>query len=321
MKQKKRALIFGVSGQDGAYLANLLIKKNYSVIGITRNLNEKNLFRLKKLNILNKVIIKKGSAVNANFVHKTIKKNQNVKEIYYLAGDASVTNSFLHPNISFKSNVLGILNILISTKNINKDIKIFNAASAQFFGNHKNNFYNENSLILPQSPYGISKASAFWFTKFFREVHGLYACSGILFNHESPLRSKEFVTKKIIDISKKIKRTNKGHLYLGNIDIWRDWGWAPEYVNAMWLMMQQKTPIDLVIGSGKKNSIREFVYEAFKILNIKKNRLRSNTKKFKRKIDIKSYKANTSLAKKTIKWSTKISFKQIVYKMIKNELF
>jgi len=319
--KKKTALIFGVSGQDGSYLAHLLLKKKYDVIGFTRNKSKNNLFRLKKLNLINKIKIIKATALNKKFLKNLIKKNLNIKEIYYLAGDSSVLNSFKHPDISFESNAIGILNILVAVKNYNRKIKVFNATSGQFFGNNKNNFYNEKSVIAPQSPYGVAKASGYMFTKIFRESYNLYSCSGILFNHESPLRSNEFVTKKIINTSIKMKKNKKLNLYLGNIDIYRDWGWAPEYVKAMWLMLQQKKPIDLIIGSGKKNSIREFVNEVFRLLKIKKTRLKANTKKFQKKIDIDSYKADINQIKKKLKWKPKVNFKQIVFKMVNDILF
>ena len=237
---KKKAIIFGVSGQDGSYLAKLLLEKKYSVLGVTRNTSKENLFRLTKLGILDKIKLIKGTAIDNNFLKKLFKRNNNISEIYYLAGYSSVINSFIFPKESLISNTLGILNILLYVKNSKKKIKVFNAASGQFFGNFKNNLYNESSRILPQSPYGVAKAAGYHYTKIYRESYNLFACSGILFNHESPLRSKEFVTKKIIDISKKIKKENKINLNLGNIDIYRDWGWAPEYVEAMWLMLQKK---------------------------------------------------------------------------------
>ena len=318
---KKKAIIFGVSGQDGSYLAKFLIDKNYAVLGLTRNTTPKNLFRLKKLHILNKVKIIKGSATDDIFLKKLFKKNYDVNEIYYLAGYSSVINSFLFPKESLISNSLGILNILHYVKNSKKKIKVFNAASGQFFGNFKNKPYNENSKIAPQSPYGVAKAAGYYYTKIYRESYNLFTCSGILFNHESPLRSKEFVTKKIIDVSKKIKKNNKINLELGNIDIYRDWGWAPEYVEAMWLMLQQKKPIDLVLGTGKKHSIRDFVNEVFKLKNISIKRLKANQSNLKRKNDIISYKADIKLAKKNINWSPKVNFKQIVKKMLNNELF
>ncbi len=318
---KKKAIIFGISGQDGAYLANFLINKNYKVIGTTRNLSKKNLFRLKKLNISKKIKLLKGTAVDIKFLKKLFNQNKDIKEIYYLSGYSSVINSFVFPKESLKSNAIGILNILINIKNTNKKIKVFNAASGQFFGNFKNNFYNEKSSILPHSPYGVAKAAGFYYTRIYRENYNLFACSGILFNHESPLRSKEFVTKKIVDISKKIKKNNKINLKLGNIDIFRDWGWAPEYVEAMWLMLQQKKPRDLVLGTGKKYSIRNFAHEVFKIMGISKTRLKSNQNNLKRKNDIISYKASTILAKKTINWKPKVRFKDIVKKMVNDELF
>ena len=319
--KKKTALIFGISGQDGSYLAHLLLKKKYNVIGCTRKKSKKNLFRLKKLSIINKIKIIKATALNKKFLKNLLKKNKNIKEIYYLAGDSSVLNSFKYPDISFESNAIGILNILVAVKNYNRKIKVFNATSGQFFGNNKKNFYNEKSIIAPQSPYGVAKATGYMFTKIFRESYNLYSCSGILFNHESPLRSDEFVTKKIINTSIKMKKNKKLNLYLGNIDIYRDWGWAPEYVKAMWLMLQQKNPIDLIIGSGKKNSIREFVNEVFKLLEIKKIRLKANTKIFQRKIDIDSYKADINLIKKKLRWKPKVKFNEIVFKMVNDILF
>ena len=319
--KKKTSIIFGISGQDGSYLAHFLLKKNYKVIGVTRNRSKKNLFRLKKLKIINKVKLIKGNAVNLKFLNHLIKKIPNIKEIYYLAGDSSVIKSFKRPEISLKSNALGLLNILLSVKNNNNKIKIFNAASGQFFGNNKNNFYNEKSPIDPQSPYGVAKATGYWISKIFRENYNLYSCSGILFNHESPLRSKEFVTKKIIDTSMKIKKNDKLNLYLGNIDIYRDWGWAPEYVEAMYLMLKQKNPIDLVIGSGKRHSLRSFVYEVFRLLKIPKKHLKLNIKKLIRKKDIRSYQADPRLAKKILNWKAKTTFKQIIYKMVKGQLY
>ena len=318
---KKKAVIFGVSGQDGSYLAKFLIDKKYTVLGITRNSSSKNLFRLKKLKIFNKIRLIKGVATDDKFLKNLFKKNNTINEIYYLAGYSSVVNSFLFPKESLISNTLGILNILNHVKNSKKKIKIFNAASGQFFGNFKNNLYSENSRIEPQSPYGVAKAAGYYYTKIYRENYNLFACSGILFNHESPLRSGEFVTKKIIDVSKMINKNNKINLKLGSIDIYRDWGWAPEYVEAMWLMLQQKKPIDLVLGTGKKYSIRDFVNEVFKLKDISIKRLKANQNNLKRKTDIKAYRANVKLAKKTINWTAKVNFNQIVKKMLNNELF
>ena len=321
MKKKKiKSLIFGISGQDGSYLSHFLINKGYDVCGTTRNSSKNNLKNLVRLGILKKVKIIKCNIINFLAVKKLI-KIVKPDEIYYLCGKSSVTQSFTNPVDSFKSNTLGLLNILDTVKKTNKKIKVFNAVSGQFYGNKKSSVYNEKSYIDPQSPYGVSKASSFWLTKIFREWYGIKCCSGILFNHESPLRSNEFVTKKIINHCKLIKKGKLKHLYLGNINIYRDWGWAPEYVEAMYLMLRQKHHRDLVIGTGKRNSLKSFVYEVFRLLKIPKDCLRVNEKKLMRKKDITSYRADPKLAKKVLKWEAKTTFKQIIYKMVNEQLY
>ena len=316
---RKKAIIFGVSGQDGSYLSHFLLKKKYSVVGVTRKNSEKNLVRLKKLCILDKVKIVKGEASNYKFCLKNI--NSTVDEIYFLSGYSSVVGSFLNPYLSLESNVSGLINILEVIKKKKLKIKLFNAGSGQFFGDNKKNSYNIHSKIEPKSPYGISKAAAFWLTKSYRENFNIFCCTGILFNHESPLRSKEFVTKKIVDTARRIKKNKKIILQLGDVNIFRDWGWAPDYVEAMWLILQRKRPKDFIIGSGKVYSLKDFVNEVFKYLNISKKNLKTNVEKYKRKIDLKGYKANINETKKLLKWKPKLEFKTIIHKMIKNELF
>ena len=319
MKYKKTAIIFGITGQDGAYLSHLLLQKRYKVIGITRNKSDSNLFRLKKLEVDKKIKILTGVATDLKFCNKVI--NSKINEIYYLAGDSSVIKSFETPDISLKSNTEGILNILQILKNKKFKIKLFNAGSGQFYGDNEKNFYNINSKIEPQSPYGVSKAAAYWLIKIYREKYNIYCCTGILFNHESPLRSEEFVTKKIVDTALRIKKHKKTKLNLGNINIFRDWGWAPEYVKAIWLMMQRDNPRDFIIGSGQTHSLKEFVDEVFDYLKISKKNLNTNVKKYQRKIDLRGYKANIKETKKILKWKPNIKFKSIIHKMIKNELF
>ena len=320
MKQKKRALIFGVSGQDGSYLSRFLVSKKNQVYGTTRNNNKRNLKNLISLEIANKVKIFKCDIKNFYQVKKIIQKIKPHK-IFYLCGQSSVTGSYTNPAESFKSNTLGLLNILETVKESNRKIKVFNAVSGQIYGNRKKNIYNEKSYIEPQSPYGVSKASSFWLTKIFREWYGVKCCSGILFNHESPLRSDEFVTKKIINNCKLIKKGKLKYLYMGDINIYRDWGWAPEYVEAMYLMLKQKNPKDLVIGSGKRHSLKNFIYEVFRLLKIPRKHLKENTKKFMRKNDIRSYRADPRLAKKILNWKAKTTFKKIIYKMVMKQLY
>ena len=319
MKYKKTAIIFGITGQDGAYLSHFLIQKGYKVIGTTRNKSARNLYRLKKLKIIKRVKILKGVATDINFCNKIL--NSKINEIYYLAGDSSVLKSFETPEISLKSNTEGILNILRILKNKKYKAKLFNAGSGQFYGDNKKNFYNIHSKIDPQSPYGVSKAAAYWLIKIYREKYNIYCCTGILFNHESPLRSKEFVTKKIVDTALKIKRKKDIKLRLGNVDIFRDWGWAPDYVKAIWLMTQRKKPRDFIIGSGKTYSLKDFVNEVFKYLDISKKNLQINVSKYKRKIDLRGYKANIADTQKVLKWKPELKFKTIIHKMINNELF
>ena len=199
--------------------------------------------------------------------------------------------------------------------------KLFNAGSGQFYGDNKKNFYNINSKIDPQSPYGVAKAAAYWLVKIYREKYNIYCCTGILFNHESPLRSKEFVTKKIIDTAIMIKKDRNVILRLGNVNIYRDWGWAPDYIKAIWLMMQRNKPRDFLIGSGKTHSLNDFVNEVFKYLNISKKNLKTNVSKYKRKIDLRGYKANITDTQKKLKWKPRLKFKAIIHKMINNELF
>jgi len=320
MKQKKRALIFGVSGQDGSYLSRFLVSKKNQVYGTTRNNNKRNLKNLISLEIANKVKIFKCDIKNFYQVKKIIQKIKPHK-IFYLCGQSSVTGSYTNPAEAFKSNTLGLLNILEIVKESNRKIKVFNAVSGQIYGNQKKNIYNEKSYIEPQSPYGVSKTSSFWLTKIFREWYGVKCCSGILFNHESPLRSDEFVTKKIINNCKLIKKGKLKYLYMGDINICRDWGWAPEYVEAMYLMLKQKNPKDLVIGSGKRHSLKNFIYEVFRLLKIPRKHLKTNTKKFMRKNDIRSYRADPRLAKKILNWKAKATFKKIIYKMVMKQLY
>ena len=318
--KKQSALIFGISGQDGAYLADFLLKKNYRIFGVTRFKNNKNLIRLEKLKIKDKIKIFEARDINLELLKKIDKNVKKLDELYYLSGETSPINSIKSPKQTFESNVNNLILILEFARTNKKRIKIFYASSSEIFKNDKKNIFNEKSEIAPRTPYGISKAAGFWLIKFYRNYHNIFCSCGILFNHESPLRSKNFVFKKIVNESKKIKKIG-GKISLGNIKIKRDIGWAPDYVVAMWKMLQLKKPIDLVIGSGKKYSIEEFLNLTLKSLNISKKKVLINKKELIRKIDIKEYKSDPKLAKKKIKWKNQLSLNQIVRKMINNEYF
>ena len=311
--KKKIALIFGITGQDGSYLAKFLIKKNYKIIGITRNLNKKNLFRLQKLNIEKKIKI-----IKSKFLKKIFYKNKKINEIYFLAGETSPLKSEINPIETFNSNLISLINILEFLKKNKSKARLFYASSSEIFKKKNKNIFSEVSEIEPRSPYGISKAASLWIVKFYRSKFGIYCCSGILFNHESPLRSKNFVFKKIVDEAKKLKK-NGGKLNLGNINIKRDIGWAPDYVKAMWKMLQQKKPLDLVIGSGKMYSIKDFLNLTLKKLKLDKNKIVINNKNLIRFNDIKAYRSNPSLANKKLKWKNSLNLNEIVNKMINND--
>ena len=318
--RNKIALIFGISGQDGAYLADFLLKKKYKLLGITRNNSKSNLFRLKKLKIEKKIKIYQNKILNSAFLKKIFNSNKIIDEIYFLSGETSPLRSIAEPIQTFDSNVINLIKILEFIKSKNIKTKFFYASSSEIFKKNKKNIFNESSEIGPRSPYGISKATGLWIVKYYRKQHNLFCCSGILFNHESPLRSNKFVFKKIIQESKKIKKKG-GNIYLGNLNIERDIGWAPDYVKAFWKMLQLNKPSDLVIGSGNIYSIKTFLNITFDKLKLDKNKIKANKKNFIRANEINSYKANPSLAKKKINWKNTLKLKEIVSKMINDELY
>jgi GDPmannose 4,6-dehydratase len=258
----KKALICGISGQDGAYLASLLLKNGYSVYGTSRDAATTNFDNLRKIGILNNVILI-STALNdfRNVLH--VVKNVQPDEIYNLSGQSSVGLSFEQPIETIESITLATLNILEAIRLLERRIKFYNAASSECFGDTFGKPANEQTAFRPRSPYAIAKAAAYWEVANYREAYGLFACSGILFNHESPFRHERFVTKKIILGAARIAAGHQNKLVLGNLEIARDWGWAPEYVNAMWRMLQSSAPQDYVIATGKTYCLREFVELAF----------------------------------------------------------
>ena len=318
--RNKIALIFGISGQDGAYLADFLLKKKYKLLGITRNSSKSNLFRLKKLKIEKKIKIYQNKILNPAFLKKVFTSNKIIDEMYFLSGETSPLRSIAEPIQTFDGNVINLIKILEFIKSKKIKTKFFYASSSEIFKKNKKNIFNENSEIGPRSPYGISKATGLWIVKYYRKQHNIFCCSGILFNHESPLRSNKFVFKKIIQESKKIKRKG-GNIYLGNLNIERDIGWAPDYIKAFWKMLQLSKASDLVIGSGNIYSIKTFLNLTFEKLKLNKKKIKANKKNFIRANEINSYRANPSLAKKKIKWKNRLKLKEIVSKMINDELY
>lgn len=263
----KKALIIGITGQDGAYLAKHLLAKGYEVTGSSRDVMASSFGNLKALGIHEKVKLISVSINDFRSVFNAIQVF-NPDEIYNLAGQTSVGLSFDQPVEAIESIAIGTLNILEVIRLLNKPVRFYNAGSSECFGDTGSIPADENTPFAPRSPYAVAKSTAKWLINSYRESYGLYACTGILFNHESPLRPERFVTQKIIAGAAKIKAGLATKLQLGNLDISRDWGWAPEYVEAMWLMMQQDKPDDFVIATGRMESLKYFAKKAFEYFDL-----------------------------------------------------
>jgi len=259
---QKVALICGVSGQDGSYLAKLLLEKGYSVFGTSRDVQGSGFSNLRQLGIKEQIQFISMVPEDFRSVLVALRKS-NPDEIYYLAGQSSVGLSFEQPAETIQSITLGTLNMLEGSRMMDKRIKLYHAGSGECFGDTQGKPANEQTPFYPMSPYAVAKSSAYWLVNNYRDAYGLFACTGILFNHESPLRPERFVTQKIINAVKRIAQGSNEKLKLGRLDIARDWGWAPEYVEAMWLMLQQEKPHDYVIATGVTISLEEFVQGAF----------------------------------------------------------
>ena len=340
--KKKVALIFGVTGQDGAYLSKLLLKKNYKVYGVKRRSSIINTQRVddiyKDINLKSDFVLFYGDLTDSSSISNLIKKTQP-NEIYNLAAQSHVQVSFEVPEYSAEVNSLGTLRILEEIKNLNfeKKVKFYQAGTSEMFGRTKEKFQNEKTPFYPASPYGVSKCFAHWITINYREAYNIFACNGILFNHESPVRGETFVTKKIIRGLIRIKKGYQKKLFLGNLYSKRDWGHARDYVEAMWKMLQQKKPNDYVIATGKTFTIKEFVNKAarkigFKIkwigkgINEKAINIETNNvliecrKRYFRPVEVDYLKGNALKAKKLLKWSPKMSIDNIIDEMTEHEL-
>lgn len=314
----KKALICGISGQDGTYLSKLLLDKGYKVYGGSRDAQSSNFENLRKLKIFEHIELVSISVNDFRSVLQVIMKTKP-DEIYNLAGQSSVALSFEQPIETMESISLGTLNLLEAIRFTGLDIKLYSAGSSECFGNAID-AVDENTPFRPRSPYGVAKATAFWEVANYREAYNIFACTGILFNHESPLRKERFVTKKIISTACRIAAGSNEKLILGNINIYRDWGWAPEYVEAMWLMLQQNKPEDFVIATGETMSLKDFVTTTFEYLNLDIENHMSFDKDLLRPTDIEKGFANPIKAKNILNWESKIKSKNLVQLLIDCEL-
>lgn len=311
------ALICGVSGQDGAYLSSFLLKKGYKIIGSSRDAELSSFSNLRHLNIFNDVELISLSPTDFRSVISAIKKHKP-NEIYNLSGQSSVGLSFQQPVETIESIAIACLNFLEAIRFVEQPIKFYNACSTECFG-HTLAPVTETSPFRPKSPYAVAKSTAFWEVSNYREAYNLFACSGILSNHESPLRPTRFVTQKIISTAWRIAKGSNEKLELGNIDIVRDWGWAEEYVEAMWLMLQQSQANDYIIASGKSYSLKQFVEHSFSALQLNWSDYVIIRNDLSRPSENLVVKLSPSKAEKELGWKAKLSMPDVVELMLKHK--
>jgi GDPmannose 4,6-dehydratase len=311
---KKKAVIVGVNGQDGSYLAELLIKKKYYVYGIVNTVKKKK-FR----NATKNLKILKISINNYTQISNLIKKIKP-HEIYHLGSQSFINYDFDSEFFNLNPSINGTNFLLSAIKEFSPKSKFYFAASSEIFGNPKKTPQNENTQFNPRSAYGISKLAGYHLTKNYREAHGLFTCSGILYNHESPRRGDFFVTKKIAKAAARIKKGLDKKIYLGNIGAKRDWGYAKDYVKYMWKSLQLKKPKDFVLGTGKLHSVKEFLKIAFEKVDLNYQKYLVIDKKYYRKENKINLVADNSFAKKNLNFKQSKSFKEIVHEMVDFEL-
>ena len=337
----KKALVTGITGQDGSYLAEFLLDKGYEVHGIKRRSSLINTDRIDHLyqdphEQDLKLILHHGDLTDATSLIRIVQEVQP-DEIYNLAAQSHVAVSFEEPEYTANSDALGALRILeaIRILKLEKKTKYYQASTSELYGIAQETPQTEKTPFYPRSPYGVAKLYAYWITVNYREAYGIYACNGILFNHESPVRGETFVTRKITRALARIKLGTQKNLYLGNLDAKRDWGHAKDFVEAQWLMLQQQQPEDFVIATGKQHSVRDFINEAAKNLDMDiiwkgknleevgsydgKDIIKVDPRYF-RPTEVETLLGDASKAKEKLNWSPKISFNQLVKEMVKEDL-
>lgn len=314
-----RALITGITGQDGAYLARFLIEKGYEVFGLYRRTSSPNMWRLLSLGIQDKIQLVPGDMIDMASISNAILQSKP-DEIYNLAAQSFVGTSFEQPLVTAHVDGIGVVMLLEAVKQINSKIKIYHASTSELYGNCKcikNNIpLNENSLFWPVSPYAASKLYAFHQVRIYREAYGIFAVNGILFNHESPLRGLEFITRKITNALARVKLGLQKKIELGNLEAQRDWGYAPEYVEVMWLMLQQSTPDDFVVATGEKHTVSEFLDLSCEYLNLNMEDIVVQNKSFFRPLEVNCLIGDGSKVKQILNWKPKVTFKELVEIMV-----
>jgi len=314
----RRALICGIGGQDGSYLAALLLEKGYEVWGTSRDAQTARLSNHKTLGIADRVQVLSMAPNDFRSVFLAVERS-NPEDIYYLSGQSSVGLSFEQPAETLESIVSGVLNLLEVMRLRGGSIRLYNAGSSECFGDTGARAASESTPFQPRSPYAVAKASAHWLVANYREAYGLHCCTGILFNHESPLRPARFVTRKIVAGAAAIAAGQADRLTLGRLDIARDWGWAPEYVDAMWRMLATDTPADIVIATGTTSRLEDFVAEAFAFYDLDWHDHVDSSAEFTRPSDIRESHADPSRATDRLGWRARTRMRDVVRRMCEAE--
>lgn len=316
----KKALITGITGQDGSYLAELLLENGYEVHGMVRRMATPNEERLSRIHhLLNEIVLHAGSLENYASLCQIVQR-VIPDEVYHLAAQSFVGYSFEDPFSTMQINVSGTQYMLAAIRELAPDARFYFAGTSEMIGNAPDTPQNENTRFYPCSPYAISKVAGYWLTRNVREAYGLFACSGILYNHESPRRGLEFVTRKITSTAARIKLGLTRELRLGSLEPRRDWGHAREYVRAMWLMLQQQQPDDYVIASGTTHSVQEFVELAFRLLDLDYREFVISDPKLERPAEVHLLLGDASKAKRQLGWECDVSFENLVGEMVYSDL-
>ena len=315
----KKALITGITGQDGAYLAKFLLGKGYKVFGTYRRLSTPNFWRLQYLDIFERVNLIPADLIDAGSIVEAVKISEP-DEIYHLAAQSFVGASFEQPIATGEITGLGVTRVLEAIRQINPRIKFYQASTSELYGRGHSSPLHENSPFQPASPYAAAKLYGYWLTRQYREAYEIFACNGILFNHESPLRGLEFVTRKITNKVAKIALGMEKELKLGNLEAKRDWGYAPDYVESMWLMLQQDEPDDYVIATNEAHSVREFAEKAFDVVGLDWQEYVKVDKRFLRPLDVTFLQGDYSKAKEKLGWKPKVKFDKLVKIMVNEDL-
>ena len=318
-ERMRTALITGITGQDGAYLAEYLLSKDYNVLGVIRRLSTQNIERLAYLNIADKVKLLDGDVLDLSSLIRVLKEYKP-DEVYNLAAQSFVGTSWQQPILTSNVTAIGALNVLEAIRLVNPQVRFYQASTSEMFGKIKEPIQCETTPFHPRSPYGISKLFAHWMTVNYRESYNMFACAGILFNHESPVRGLEFVTRKVTYSAARIKLGLQGKLHLGNIDAKRDWGHAKDYVKAMHLMLQHDKPGDFVIATGRTTSVRDMCKIAFDYVDLNYEDYVVIDKDLFRPAEVDILIGNPSKAEKYLGWKAEISLEEMIKEMIDADL-